>query len=321
MKTAIITGISGQDGAYLASLLLGKGYNVIGLVRSSGASDLEGLEYLKIRNKVLIEECDLLDISQIIKILTQYKPAEIYNLAAQSSVSLSFKQPIGTFHFNTISVFNLLESIKLVDVTIKFYQASSSEMYGKVNHLPITENSVLHPVSPYAISKAAAHWTCIHYRESYHMFICCGILFNHESFLRSGNFFMKKKVITESIKISCGEMSRLLVGNIDIRRDFGYAPLYVEGMYLMMQSGKPDDFILCSGQSISLRNVIEYVFRKLNINSGCFEVSSELYRPADIEDIFGDPGKAKRELGWNYSLTSEDLLDKLLEEEQASQNL
>jgi len=317
LKTAIITGISGQDGAYLASLLLGKSYKVIGLVRSSGTSDLKGLEYLRIRNKVLIEECDLLDISQIIKILTQYKPAEIYNLAAQSSVSLSFRQPIGTFHFNTMSVFNLLEAIKLVDTSIKFYQASSSEMYGKVSSLPITENSVLHPVSPYAISKAAAHWSCIHYRESYNMFICCGILFNHESFLRSGNFFMKK-VLTESVKISRGENSRLLVGNIDIRRDFGYAPLYVEGMYLMMQSGKPDDFILCSGQSISLRNIIEYIFKKLNIDSAFYEVSNELYRPVDIEDIFGDPGKAKRKLGWNYSMTSEDLLDKLLAEELAS---
>ena len=290
---------------------------MIGLVRSSGTSDLKGLEYLRIRNKVLIEECDLLDISQIIKILTQYKPAEIYNLAAQSSVSLSFRQPIGTFHFNTMSVFNLLEAIKLVDRSIKFYQASSSEMYGKVSSLPITENSVLHPVSPYAISKAAAHWSCIHYRESYNMFICCGILFNHESFLRSGNFFMKK-VLTESVKISRGENSRLLVGNIDIRRDFGYAPLYVEGMYLMMQSEKPDDFILCSGQSISLRNIIEYIFKKLNIDSAFYEVSNELYRPVDIEDIFGDPGKAKSKLGWNYSMTSEDLLDKLLAEELVS---
>jgi len=317
LKTTIITGISGQDGAYLAALLLGKSHNVIGLVRSSGTSDLRGLEYLKIRNKVLIEECDLLDISQIIKILTQYKPAEIYNLAAQSSVSLSFRQPIGTFHFNTMSVFNLLEAIKLVDRSIKFYQASSSEMYGKVSSLPITENSVLHPVSPYAISKAAAHWSCIHYRESYNMFICCGILFNHESFLRSGNFFMKK-VLTESVKISRGGNSKLLVGNIDIRRDFGYAPLYVEGMYLMMQSKKPDDYILCSGQSISLRNIIEYIFKKLSINSAFYEVSNELYRPVDIEDIFGDPGKAKSELDWKYSMDSEDLLDKLLEEELAS---
>ncbi len=313
-KSAIITGISGQDGAYLAALLLNKGYAVIGLVRSSSASDLRGLEYLKIRKQVIIEECDLLDISQVIKLLYQYKPTEIYNLAAQSSVSLSFKQPIGTFHFNTISVFNLLEAIKLVDKQIKFYQASSSEMYGKVSSLPITENSVLHPVSPYAISKAAAHWSCIHYRESYGLFICCGILFNHESYLRSNNFFMKK-IMRESIEISRGQRAGLEVGNIDISRDFGYAPLYVEGMWLMMQAEKPGDFILCSGRSVKLRAIIEYVFRKLGVDNSLYEVSNELYRPADIENIYGDPGKAKELLGWNYSLTSEDLLDKLLEEE------
>jgi len=313
-KTAIITGISGQDGAYLTKLLCSKGYKVIGLVRGNGASDLKGLDYLNIRSEVIIEECDLLDISQVIKLLYQYRPNEIYNLAAQSSVSLSFKQPIGTFQFNTISVYNLLEAIKLVDIHIKFYQASSSEMYGKVNKLPITENSILHPVSPYAISKAAAHWTCIHYRESYNMFVCCGILFNHESYLRNSTFFMKK-IIRESIKISRGEIDRMEVGNIDIRRDFGYAPAYVEGMCLMMQSPIPSDYILCSGESVKLRSIIEYIFQKLNIDKSYYSVSKELYRPADIENIYGDPTRAKESLGWNYSLNYEQLLDKLLAEE------
>jgi len=313
-KIAIITGISGQDGAYLADLLLKKGYTVVGLVRNNSASDLNGLVYLKIRNQVTIEECDLLDISQVIKLLHEYKPVEIYNLAAQSSVSLSFRQPIGTFHFNTISVYNLLESIKLVNKQIKFYQASSSEMYGKVNSLPITENSILHPVSPYAISKAAAHWTCIHYRESYNMFISCGILFNHESYLRKQNFFMKK-VMMESIKMSREEISKMLVGNIDIHRDFGYAPAYVEGMYLMMQVSEPSDFILCSGKSIKLRDIITYVFGKLNIPESQLEISNDLYRPADIEDIFGDSSKAKKILNWDYSLSYPELLDKLLSEE------
>lgn len=313
-KTAIITGISGQDGSYLAALLIKKGYDVIGLVRSQGSTELRGLQYLGIRQKVIIEECDLLDISQIIKLLFQYKPSEIYNLAAQSSVSMSFKQPIGTFRFNTMSVYNLLEAIKLADKTIKFYQASSSEMYGKVNDLPITENSVLHPVSPYAISKAAAHWSCIHYRESYDMFVCCGILFNHESYLRSNNFFMKK-IITDSIRISRGALTELLVGNIDICRDFGYAPLYVEGMYLMMQAEKADDFILCSGKPVKLRQIIEYIFSKLEIDMSCYKISKELYRPADIENIYGDSRKAQEKLGWNYRLTYKDLLDKLLAEE------
>ena len=313
-KTAIITGISGQDGSYLAALLTSKGYRVVGLVRSQGSTDLKGLEYLGIKKDIIIEECDLLDISQIIKLLFQYKPVEIYNLAAQSSVSMSFKQPIGTFRFNTMSVYHLLEAIKLVDDRIKFYQASSSEMYGRVNKLPITEDSILHPVSPYAISKAAAHWSCIHYRESYGMFVCCGILFNHESYLRSNNFFMKK-IITESIKISRKQLPELLVGNIDISRDFGYAPLYVEGMYLMMQAEQPEDFILCSGSSVKLRSIIEYVFQRLQIDNNCYSVSNELYRPADIEDIFGDPRKAREVLGWNNEISYQQLIDKLLEEE------
>ncbi|MEO5684459.1 MAG: GDP-mannose 4,6-dehydratase [Chitinophagaceae bacterium] len=316
-KTAIITGISGQDGSYLAALLVEKGYTVIGLVRSSGTTNLKGLEYLKIKDKVIIEECDLLDILQIIKLFYQYRPTEVYNLAAQSSVSLSFKQPIGTFTFNTISVYNLLEAIKLVDKYIKFYQASSSEMCGTVNRLPITETSVLHPVSPYAISKAAAHWSCVQYRESYDMFVCCGILFNHESYLRGNNFFMKK-IIAESIKISQHKVPRLLVGNIDISRDFGYAPLYVEGMYKMMQAEKADDFILCSGSSVKLRLIIEYVFEKLGIDKSLYSVSKDLYRPADIEDIYGDSTKAKEKLGWHNSLTYRDLIDKLLEEELAN---
>lgn len=313
-KTAFITGISGQDGAYLAALLIENNYSVIGMVRSQGSTELRGLEYLGIRKAVIIEECDLLDISQIIKLLFQYKPTEIYNLAAQSSVSMSFKQPIGTFRFNTMSVYNLLEAIKLVDKEIKFYQASSSEMYGKVNSLPITENSVLHPVSPYAISKAAAHWSCIHYRESYNMFVCCGILFNHESHLRGNNFFMKK-IIIDSIRISRGELQELQVGNIDIARDFGFAPFYVEAMYLMMQAEKADDYIICSGSSVQLRHIIEYVFTKLGIDKTRYTISQELYRPADIEDIYGDPHKAHEELGWNYSLTYKNLVDKLLEEE------
>jgi GDPmannose 4,6-dehydratase len=313
-KIAIITGISGQDGAYLAALLHQKGYKIIGLVRSYMSADLKGLEYLSIKDKVQIEECDLLDISQVFKLFYEYRPVEVYNLAAQSSVSLSFKQPIGTFHFNTISVYNLLEAIKLVDREIKFYQASSSEMYGKVTRLPITEESILHPLSPYAISKAAAHWSCIHYRESYNMFACCGILFNHESYLRNTNFFIKK-VIRDSIKISRGELDKLYVGNIDISRDFGYAPSYVEGMHLMMQAEKPDDYILCSGRSVKLKNIVEYIFEKLSINADRCEISKKLYRPAEIEDIYGDASRAHKELGWNYTMKLEEVLDIILKEE------
>jgi GDPmannose 4,6-dehydratase len=313
-RTAIITGISGQDGAYLAQLLLRKNYRVIGIVRSTTNQDLKGLQYLGIDSQVLIEECDLMDISRIIKLFRLYSPQEVYNLAAQSSVSMSFRQPIGTFQFNTISVYNLLEAIKMIDPAIKFYQASSSEMFGRVKDLPITEKTVLHPLSPYAISKAAAHWTCIHYRESYGIFVSCGILFNHESYLRSDGFFVKK-VIKEALKIQRGEVEILSVGNIDIKRDFGYAPKYVECMHLMLQCETPQDFTICSGESVSLRSVVDHVFKRLRIDPNKCVVSEALYRPAEILDIYGTAAKAHDVLGWNYDLNFFQVLDLLIEEE------
>jgi GDPmannose 4,6-dehydratase len=313
-KTALITGISGQDGAYLSQLLLNKGYKIIGLVRSYSNSDLKGLNYLGIADEIKIEECDLSDFSQVIKIIKQYKPDEIYNLAAQSSVSLSFKQPIGTFSFNTISVFNLLEAVKMVNSKIKFYQASSSEMFGSINHLPITEDAEFHPKSPYAISKAAAHWTCVNYKESYGMNVCCGILFNHESFLRNKIFFVKK-VLQEAIEIKHGKRNILEVGNLDIKRDFGYAPKFVEAMYLMMQKEKPENYLICSGQSVSLRDIVNIVFEKLNIDKNKIKISRELFRPAEIENIYGNPEKAKKELGWEYNMSIENVIDVLLKEE------
>lgn len=312
-KTALITGISGQDGAYLSKLLLGHGYKIVGLVRSCD-SDLKGLHYLGIAEKVRIEECDLSDFTQVIKIIEQYQPDEIYNLAAQSSVSLSFKQPIGTFSFNTLSVFNLLEAVKMVDSKIKFYQASSSEMFGSINHLPITEDAEFHPKSPYAISKAAAHWICVNYKESYRMYVCCGILFNHESYLRNKNFFVKK-VLQDAIEIKYNKRDILEVGNLDIKRDFGYAPKYVEAMYLMMQKEKPENYLICSGKSVSLRQIVNTVFENLNIDKNRIKTSEELYRPAEIGDIYGSPEKAKKELGWQYDLSIENIIDLLLKEE------
>ena len=318
-KIALITGISGQDGAYLSQLLLAYGYKIIGLVRSHSDSDLKGLHYLGIADKIKIEECDLSDFSRVIELIEQYQPDEIYNLAAQSSVSLSFKQPIGTFSFNTISVFNLLEAVKMVNNKIKVYQASSSEMFGSINHLPITEDAEFHPKSPYAISKAAAHWICVNYKESYGMYVCCGILFNHESYLRNKNFFVKK-VLKEAIEIKYGKRNILEVGNLDIKRDFGYAPKYVEAMYLMMQKDKPGNYLICSGRSVSLRDIVKIVFDKLSIEKSKIRVSEELYRPAEIEDIYGNPEKAKRELGWKYDMTIENIIDVLLKEEADNYN-
>jgi len=313
-KTAIITGITGQDGAYLAQLLLQNNYEVIGIVRSYTSSNFNGLDYLKIRDNITLVECDLLDISHIINVIKDFKPDEIYNLAAQSSVSLSFAQPIGTFTFNTLSVFNILEAIKLVNSNIKFYQASSSEMYGGAKQLPIHETTEINPLSPYAISKAAAHWTCNNYRDSYGLFICCGILFNHESVLRSKNFFIKK-VVTDCLKIKAGTLDKIEVGNINISRDFGLAKSYVETMYLMMQQPVADNYVICSGKSTTLKHIIDIVFDVLDIPSSCLYINNKLFRPSEIDDIYGTAEKAKRILGWKYDYDIHDLMRILIDEE------
>jgi len=313
-KTAIITGISGQDGAYLSKLLLEKGYKVVGTSRSILEGNFDKLRLLSIAKQVVIEECDLLEPSIVIALISKYKPDEIYNLSAQSSVGVSFKQPIGTINFNIVSVLNLLEAIRIVKPNIKFYQASSSEMYGKVSNLPVKINTPMHPLSPYAISKASAHWIVINYRESYGLFSCNGVLFNHESFLRSSGFFVKK-VISESVQNRNNPGWILKVGNIDIKRDFGYSPNYVEAMWLMLQAKTPNDYIICSGKSITLRSIIEYIFNKLNISLDRIVIDEELIRPTEIEDMFGDNSPAKKELGWNYNLDFFHILDVLIQQE------
>lgn len=313
-KVALITGVTGQDGAYLAKLLLEHDYKVIGLVRDFKNINTKGLDYLGITSQVILEVCDLLDISNIINIVTQYQPTEIYNLASQSSVGESFNHPIGTLNFNIISVVNLLESIKITDKRIKFYQASSSEMFGSTNSLPFVEQSIFHPVSPYGISKASAHWITVNYRESFGLFTTSGILFNHESVLR-GNHFIIKKIIRTALEIKNGTKESLEVGNIDIKRDFGYAPKYVEAMYLMMQHEKPDDYIISSGKSLSIREVIYYIFEKLEISKDKIVVNEAFFRPNEIVDIYGNSSKAKEQLNWDYSMNFFEVLDILIDEE------
>lgn len=316
MKKAIITGISGQDGAYLAKLLLEKGYEVVGTTRNNHSFNIERLKYLGISHDVQIEEVDLIDLSSVINVVSRHRPCEIYNLAAQSSVGLSFHQPIGTIHFNIISVLNLLEAIRLVNNETKFYQASSSEMYGKVKQLPITIDTPMHPLSPYAISKASAFWTVVNYRESYSLHACNGVLFNHESFLRGNGFFVKK-VISESVENRHNPDWRLKVGNIDVKRDFGYSPRYVEAMWKMLQQPTARDFIICSGKSITLRYIIQYVFKRLGIPEENLEIDPHLFRPTDIEDIYGDHAPATRELDWENDLSIESILDLIIDEELA----
>jgi len=313
-KIAFITGITGQDGAYLSKLLLEHDYTVVGLLRSAHEIKTAGLDYLGITSQIIFEVCDLLDISNIINLINKYKPTEIYNLASQSSVGESFKNPIGTLTFNIISVANLLESIKITDKKIKFYQASSSEMFGSANQLPFIEQSIFHPVSPYGISKASAHWITVNYRESFGLFTTSGILFNHESVLR-GNQFIIKKVIRTALEIKKGTKDILEVGNIDIKRDFGYAPKYVEAMYLMMQHDIPDDYIIASGHSLTIREIIYYIFDKLKISQDRIKVNEAFFRPNEIENIYGDASKAKEELSWEYEMSFFDVLDILIEDE------
>lgn len=313
MKVAIISGITGQDGSYLAKLLIEKQYKVIGLSRSRNSVNNGNFVYLGIKG-VIIEEGDLSDFSSIVKVLLKYKPDEFYNLAAQSSVGVSFEQPIGTINYNSQSLLNILESVRLLKLNTKVYQASSSEMFGRVNNLPINEQTPLHPLSPYAISKASAYWIGINYRESYNVHCVNGILFNHESYLRSPSFFIKK-VITSAVQIKNEKLKTLHVGNIDVKRDFGYAPDYVNAMWLSLQQDKADDYLICSGTSLYLRDIVYYIFDYMNLPKEKIIEDQSLFRPTDIEDIYGDNSKAKRILGWEYEKSFYDVLELLINEE------
>jgi len=301
MKTAMITGITGQDGPYLAKFLLDKGYNVIGIVRNNLRININNLEYLGINNKINFMRLDLLNLSNIVKIIEKNRIDEVYNLAAQSSVSLSFSQPIETLEFNIISTANLLEAIRIANSKIKFYQASSSEMFGDVkkDSLPINEKSIFAPVSPYGVSKVASHLIAVNYRETYNLFAVCGICFNHESALRNENF-VAKKIINTAVKISLGLASELKLGNIKVYRDWGYAPKYVEAMWLMLQQGNPDDYIISSGEAHSLEEFVTKVFEKLNLDVNKFiKIDESLYRLNDLEINYGDNSKIKNQLNWN----------------------
>lgn len=313
----MITGVTGQDGSYLAQLLIEKGYKVIGIIRSHHSSSLSNLSYLKILDKVVLEECDLCDLAFVISVIEKYSPDELYNLSAQSSVGLSFSHPTSTIQYNVTSLLNLLEATRLIGKKIKFYQASSSEMFGKVDKMPISFSTPMNPLSPYATSKACGYWMVINFRQSYNLFTCNGILFNHESYLRPKNFFVKK-VISESVQIHFGHRSVLKVGNLNVKRDFGYAPDYVKVMWSMLQQREPQDFIICSGVSVSLQDIVDYVFEKLNIPESKLVNDPELYRPVDIPDIYGDNSKSCKLLGWSYDKDYKQLLDILVAEEIAN---
>jgi len=317
MKVAIISGVTGQDGSLLARFLLSKQYRVLGLLPADRASDRFRLDYLEIKDRVELIKVNLLDAESVKKLLIELNPNEFYNLAAISSVGLSFKEPLATFDFNTRSVMNILESIRQFSPHTRFYQASSSEMFGNIgkSSLPVKESFLFHPVSPYGISKASAHWLTVNYREAYKLQACCGILFNHESALRSPNFVIKK-VVRAAIQIKKGDEQKLMLGNIDIVRDWGYAPRYVEAMWRMMQQDVMDDYLICSGVPTSLEHFVHQVFNYLDLEAGRYiNIDRSLMRSLDLEIIYGDNSRAKQELGWEYSVETKDLLRLLIEDE------
>ena len=314
MKKALVCGISGQDGAYLSKLLLEKGYLVFGTSRDAENSSFPNLHKLGIYDKVKIFSASLTDFRSIIYILKITNPDEVYNLSGQSSVGLSFEQPVDTFNSITIGTLNLLEGIRLINPKVKLYNAASSECFGDTNGYPADEKTSFSPRSPYAVAKSAAYWYVANYRESYNIFACSGLLFNHESSLRPDRF-VTQKIITAVKKIAKGEQKKLVLGNIDISRDWGWAPEYVSAMYLMMQNEKPDDYIIASGIKHSLVDFISLAFAYFDLNYANYLVYDEkLKRPNDIAVSYGNPIKAKKELGWEAKTTLKELIVKLIEE-------
>lgn len=309
MKKALITGIRGQDGAYLAKLLLDLGYQVYGADRRSSDSSYWRLEYLKIKDKIKLVYMDLLEYSNIIDVIKEIKPDEVYNLAAQSFVQVSFNQPLLTSEVNALGVLRLLEALKLYKPDTKFYQASTSEMFGIAKEVPQNENTPFNPVSPYAVSKVFAHYITVNYRLAYNMFNCCGILFNHESPLR-GLEFVTKKIVNTAVKIKYNLAEKLLIGNIYAKRDWGYAPEYVYGMYLMLNHDKPDDYVLATNETHTVKEFIDKTFEYLGMplkweedndkiraySQGklLVESSLEFYRPSEVPILKGDYTKAKK---------------------------
>ncbi|MGC4035934.1 MAG: GDP-mannose 4,6-dehydratase [Chitinophagaceae bacterium] len=314
MKKAIVSGISGQDGSYLAKHLVENNYKVYGLVRGNQREGFWRLNFLKMEDEVELVECDLTDMSQIFRVMQSINPDEIYHLAAQSSVSSSFVQPIATVNYNTNSTLNLLETIRLFKPETKFYQASSSEMFGEVNKLPIDENNVINPQSPYAISKAMGYWMAKNYRQAYKLYATSGILFNHESALRQ-NYFVIKKIVRTALSIKESGKGTLALGNIDVRRDFGYAPEYIKAMHLIMQQTVPDDYVICSGFSTSIREIVELVFSVLSISLDNLVTEKGLFRPAEISENYGNPEKATQVLKWRYDWPMKKLVERLIEDE------
>jgi len=296
MKTALVTGVTGQDGSYLAEFLLSRGYEVHGMVRRSSTENFERIAHLG--NRITLHQADLLDQLSIINLIRSVRPREVYNLAAQSFVPTSWVQPVLTGEFTALGVTRMLEAIRLVDPDIRFYQASSSEMFGKVRETPQTEKTPFYPRSPYGVAKVYGHWITVNYRESFGLFACSGILFNHES-PRRGKEFVTRKITHAVASIRQGLQKELRLGNLDARRDWGYAGDYVRAMWLMLQQKEPDDYLIASGENHTVREFCQIAFERAGLDwRRHVRVDRRLLRPADVDTLCGNPAKARRKLGW-----------------------
>ena len=314
-KRVLITGITGQDGSYLAELLLDKGYDVAGMVRRSSTVNMERVAHLA--GDVEFVPGDLLDQASMIKVLRTHRPDEVYNLAAQSFVHTSFGQPVLTGETTALGVTRLLDAIRLVDPSIRYYQASSSEMFGHARQVPQTEDTPFHPRSPYGVAKVYGHWITINYRESYDLHASSGILFNHES-PRRGLEFVTRKISHGAAAISLGLADELRLGNLDAKRDWGFAGDYVEAMWLMLQQDEPDDFVVCTGETHSVREFCELAFGRLNLDWEDHVVVDEAFlRPAEVDLLVGDSSKAAERLGWKPQTDFADLVEMMVDADLA----
>lgn len=313
MPTALITGITGQDGAYLARFLLERGYRVVGCFRRSSTLSLDRLDYLGVASDVELVPLDLLDTGNIIRVLEKVKPDEVYNLAAQSFVAVSFEQPVATGDITGLGAARLLEAVRTVNPGIKFYQASSSEMFGKARAVPQDESTPFYPRSPYAAAKLYAHWMTVNYREAYGIFACSGILFNHESPVR-GIEFVTRKITDGVARIKYGLAQELRLGNLDAKRDWGFAGDYVRAMWLMLQQPEPGDYVVATGRTHSVRDFVSMAFGYAGLNWRDYVVVDPRFmRPAEVDLLVGNAAKARTVLGWEPKVSLEELVGMMVE--------
>ena len=311
MPKALITGITGQDGSYLAEVLLEKGYDVVGMLRRSSTVNFERIDH--IQNDIELAQGDLIDGASMVHVLSEHEPDEVYNLAAQSFVQTSFGQPVLTGEITALGVTRLLDAIRMVRPDTKFYQASSSEMFGKVSESPQNENTPFHPRSPYGVAKVYGHWITVNYRESYDMFASSGILFNHES-PRRGTEFVTRKITDAVARIKHGQQDQLALGNLEARRDWGHAADYVDAMWRMLQTETPKDYVICTGETHSVREFCEIAFSAVDLDWEQYVVvDPKFYRPAEVDLLIGDATAAATDLGWTPTISFEGLVHEMVE--------